>query len=339
MTAGSTRYFKLVSWLSGYARRVPNEWSRRRFLAIAAGVAAVAACSPKKPGAVADDGSVTIKHAFGETKVPAPPKRVVSAGYTEQDDLLAVGVVPIAVTNWWGDQPFGVWPWALPKLGQAQPEVLSLADGIQLDKIAALKPDLIVATNAGVDKDTYTKLTAIAPTIPQSGQDAFFEPWKDQAAAIAKAVFKFDEMGALVKGIDDKFTAAATNNQQFSGKKVLLLEGSIVDDAVHALTPSWRSEFLTQMGFAVPDTGDGVISRDKMESVLNAADVLIWNTESDDQQNALLADPTIAKLTATTTQRNIFTGKDLAGAIAFASPLSYPQVADQLTPALAKALS
>src|SRR5512132_3937066 len=124
-------------------------------------VAAVAACSPEKPGAVAKDGSVTVKHLFGETKVPAPPKRVVSAGFTDQDDLLAVGVVPIAVTNWWGDQPFGVWPWALPKLGGAQPEVLDLNDGIQVDRIAALKPDLIVATTAGVDQDTYNKLSEI----------------------------------------------------------------------------------------------------------------------------------------------------------------------------------
>ncbi len=301
-------------------------------------VAAVAACSPEKPGAVAQDGSVTVKHMFGETKIPAAPKRVVSAGYTEQDDLLAVGVVPIAVTNWWGDQPFGVWPWAQPKLGGAQPEVLDLTNGIQIDRIAALKPDLIVATNAGVDEDTYKKLSEIAPTIPQSGQDAFFEPWKTQAAAIGQAAFKFDEMAALVKAVDDKFTEIAKNNPQFSGKKVLLLEGAIVDDAVHTLTPGWRSEFLTQMGFSIPDIGGSAIARDKIGLALDGTDVLIWTTESDDQQTALLADPTVAKLKATINNRNVFTGKDLAGAIAFGSPLSYQAVADQLTPALAKAL-
>ncbi len=300
-------------------------------------VVAVAACSPKKPGAIAKDGSVTVKHMFGETKVPAAPKRVVSAGYTEQDDLLAVGVIPVAVTNWWGDQPFGVWPWAQPKLGGAQPEVLDLTNGIQIDRIAALKPDLIVATNAGVDEDTYKKLSEIAPTIPQSGQDAFFEPWKNQAAAIGQAAFKFDEMAALVKAVDDKFTEIAKNNPQFSGKKALLLEGAIVDDAVHVLTPRWRSDFLSQMGLAIPDIG-GTITRDQMAPMLDSADVLIWTTESDDQQAALLADPTIAKLKATTGDRNVFTGKDLAGAIAFASPLSYPVVADQLPPAVAKVL-
>jgi len=303
-----------------------------------AGVAAVAACSKQKPGEVAKDGSVTVKHLFGETKVPAPPKRVVSAGFTEQDDLLAVGVVPIAVTNWFGDQPLGVWPWALPKLGDAKPDVLSLADGMQIDKISTLKPDLIVATNAGLDKDTYDKLSQIAPTIAQSGQEAFFEPWKDQAAAISQAVFKFDEMAGLVKAIEDKFTETGKNNPQFAGRKALLLEGALIDDSVHVLTPGWRSDFLTQMGLVIPPTGDSTISRDKMEGVLNQADVLIWATESDDQQAALLADPTIAKLKATMRQRNVFTGKDLAGAIAFSSPLSFPFVADQLPPALAKVL-
>ena len=67
-----------------------------------------------------------------------------------------------------------------------------------------------------------------------------------------------------------------------------------------------------------------------MAVVLDAADVLIWTTESDEEQAALLADPTVAQLTATTAERNVFTGKELAGAIAFASPLSYPVVADQL---------
>ena len=197
-----------------------------------AGVAVVAACGSDKPGTVAEDGSVTVTHVFGETRIPSPPKRVVSAGFTEHDDLLAVGIVPIAVTDWFGGEPFGVWPWAQPKLGGAQPVVLSLADGIQIDQIAGLTPDLIVATNAGLDQDTYTKLSEIAPTIAQSGQDAFFEPWKDQATIIGQAVFKADEMTNLIAGVDDKFATAGKNNPQFSGKKVLLLQGTFVGDSV-----------------------------------------------------------------------------------------------------------
>jgi iron complex transport system substrate-binding protein len=313
--------------------------SRRSFLTITAGAALVAACGKPKPGEVAKDGSTTVKHIFGETKIPAPPKRVVSAGFTEQDDLLAVGVVPIAITDWFGGEPFGVWPWAQSKLGGAQPVVLNSADGIQVDQIASLKPDLIVATNAGLDQDTYTKLSAIAPTIAQSGPDAFFEPWKDQATAIGQAVFKHDDMTRLIAAVDDKFTAVAQNNPQFAGKEVLLVGGTFYQDSVRVTTPGWRTEFLTKMGFTVPDTGGGLVPRDKMASVLDGADVLIWTTESDEEQTALLADPIVAKLRATVQRRNIFTGKDLAGAIAFASTLSYPVVADQLPPLIAKALA
>ena len=152
---------------------------------------------------------------------------MVSAGYNEQDDLLAVGVVPVAVTNWFGDQPFGVWPWAQPKLGTAQPVVLDLSNGIQIDQIATLKPDLIVATNAGLDADTYAKLSAIAPTVAQSGEDAFFEPWKDQANIIGQAVFKDADMGKLISDLDDKFVNAGKSNASFSGKKVFMVRGAI----------------------------------------------------------------------------------------------------------------
>lgn len=300
-------------------------------------MALVAACSTQKPGEVAKDGSTKVRHLFGDTTIPGPPQRVVSAGFTEQDDLLALGVVPIATTEWFGGEPFAVWPWAQPKLGPAQPTVLDLTDGIQVDKIAALKPDLIVATNAGLDADTYAKLSEFAPTIAQSGPDAFFEPWRDQATLIGQAVFQNDAMTGLIAGVDDKFKAVATNNPQFAGKRALLLGGTLFRDSVQART-GWRTEFLTQMGFTVPATPD-LIPRDDIASVLDAADVLIWTTESDQERDALLADPAIAGLKASTRNRHVFTTKELAGAIAFASPLSYPLVADQLPTLLSRTLA
>ncbi|HZA09273.1 ABC transporter substrate-binding protein [Mycobacterium sp.] len=322
--------------------------SRRGFLgaAGAAGLLAAAACGSNESGK-GPAGAVTVKHQFGETTVPSPPKRVVSAGFTEQDNLLAVGVVPIAVTNWWGDQPFAVWPWAQPKLGAAQPVVLSLTDGLQFDQIATLKPDLIVATNAGLDQDGYKRLSAIAPTIAQtSGQPPFFEPWKAQANAIGQAVFQADQMRSLVAQIDNRFTELGKTNPQFGGKKVLILQGTFYQDNVIATRKGWRTEFLNQMGIDVPDTIDAFkvddrafLPRDQAVEALDAADALIWKTESDDEEKRLVADPMFQRLKATKQNRNLFTGKDLSGAIAFSSPLSLPVVADQLTPMLSKVLS
>ncbi|MEX3643923.1 ABC transporter substrate-binding protein [Mycolicibacterium porcinum] len=316
---------------------MPTTWSRRGFFTVSAAMALVAACSTQKPGEVRKDGSVTVRHLFGDTNIPGPPKRVVSAGFTEQDDLLALGVVPVATTEWFGGEPHAVWPWAQPKLGGAQPTVLSLTDGIQVDEIKALNPDLIVAANAGLDADTYAKLSEIAPTIAQSGPDAFFEPWRDQATLIGQALFQNDAMTGLIAGVDDRFKAVAASNPRFAGKKAMLLAGTLFRDGVQTQT-GWRTEFLTQMGFVIPPTPE-LIPRSDFASVLDAADVLIWTTESDQERDALLADPTIAELRATTRKRHVFTPKDLAGAIAFASPLSYLVVADQLPPLLNQALT
>lgn len=312
---------------------------------MAAGLLIATACSTKKPSTTSPT-AVTVKHFFGETTIQAPPKRVVSAGLTEQDDLLALGVVPIAVTNWWGDQPFAAWPWAQPRLGQAQPAVLTLDNGLDFDKIAALKPDLIVATNAGVDKDSYNRLSGIAPTIPQSDDHPFFEPWLLQAAAIGQAVFQIDQMKSLISDVGRKFTDAANANPQFKDKKAVLLQGSFSRDNVVA-TLGWRTDFLTQMGFVLPDAikqfgvddGRALVPRDKAVDALGTADVLIWTTQSDDEQARLTADPTFSQLRSTIAKRNVLTGEDLAGAIAFSSPLSLPLVAAQLPPMLAKVVS
>jgi iron complex transport system substrate-binding protein len=301
--------------------------------------------SPKPPPGNPGGGSVTITHLFGQTVIKEPPKRVVSAGYTEQDDLLALGVVPIAVTNWFGDQPFAVWPWAQQKLGSAQPVVLSLDNGIQVDQIAGLKPDLIVAINAGVDADTYQKLSAIAPTVPQSGGDAFFEPWQDQATAIGQAVFQADQMKLLIDGTDKQFAALAQKNPQWKNKKVLLMQGTLWQGTIVATVAGWRTDFLAEMGLVIADSINAfatdhraVIPRDHIKAVLDSADLVIWTTESPDDQKALLADPDVAASQATTQNRHIFTSKDQSGAIAFSSPLSYPLVADQLPPQIGKIL-
>ena len=325
-----------------------EHWNRRGFLraGAAAGLlvfAAPAACSSHKPShaSTGGGGPLTITHAFGETTIPEPPKRVVSAGFTGQDDLLALGIVPVAVTNWFGDQPFGVWPWAQPKLGNAKPVVLSLDNGIQVQQIGGLKPDLIVATDAGLDQDTYQKLAAIAPTLAQSDGDAFFEPWKDQAKAIGQAVYQSGQITSLINGVEKGFTAVADQHPQFKNKRVVLLQGTLHDDNVVATT-GWRTEFLTQMGLTISESiaplavnqERAFISRDKIKSVLGAADLLIWTTESDKDQADLLANPDVAELRS----RSVFTTKDQAGAIAYASPLSYPLVADQLPPLIANIL-
>jgi iron complex transport system substrate-binding protein len=123
----------------------------------------VAGCASVPPAAS------TVSHKFGETVVPARPKRVVSLGYTDQDAILAFGVVPVAVRHAFGPEEDAIFPWADAAAGEARPVILPRR-GIDFEQIAALQPDLIMAVTAGLDQQEYDTLSRIAPTVAQPAE-------------------------------------------------------------------------------------------------------------------------------------------------------------------------
>nr|WP_314142457.1 ABC transporter substrate-binding protein [uncultured Rhodococcus sp.] len=292
---------------------------------------------------------VTVEHAFGETVVPEEPTRIVVAGYTEQDTVLALGVVPVGVTEWYGDQPYATWPWAQAALGDAQPEVLSATgDGFEEEKIAALEPDLIIATNAGLTEDTYDRLSDIAPTLAQSdASTAYFEPWDVQAEKIGRALGKKTEVDALIDGVNQKFADAAAAHPEFAGRKAIFLQNAFYEGKAIAYQDGLSTDFLTELGFVIPDDVDAYVPADgggqasiplENLSVLNAADVLIWGTESPGDRAELEKEPVYDALEPVEDGNLVFTDGVTAGAIYFTSVLSLPYVIDKLAPALDEAL-
>src|SRR4051794_23558711 len=84
--------------------------------------------APQAAGSQGGAFPVTIKNKYGDTVVERAPKRVVTVGLVEQDALLALGVVPVATTEWFGEKPGALFPWAKARLGDhdnaAVPQVL-----------------------------------------------------------------------------------------------------------------------------------------------------------------------------------------------------------------------
>src|SRR6185436_17073350 len=142
---------------------------------------------------------VTIEHKYGSTTITAAPKRIVVAGLREQDSLLALGVVPVATTEWYGNHPGAIFPWAEQALGDApKPEVLSFTDGIQFEKIAALRPDLILAVYSGLTQKEYDTLSKLAPTVAQPpGQVDWGSSWQDEITTVGRAIGKPKEAEKL----------------------------------------------------------------------------------------------------------------------------------------------
>lgn len=327
------------------------------FLALAVTAAALTACAPAAENAdgaapAAEDGAfpVTVEHAYGETEISEQPQRVVTVGYTEQDTLWALGIEPVGVTEWYGGYDFASWPWADEARGDSEPEVLGTSDGLDFEAIALLDPDLIIGTNAGMTEEDYDRLSEIAPTVAHSGDySMYFEPWDVQTLQIGKAVGRTEDAQKLVDDIDARFADAAESHPEFADASVVFLQNAIYDGSAIAYQDGLSTDFLTDLGFSIPSEIDAYAPEDESGGqayipvenldVLNAADVLIWGTESDDDIAALEAEPFVTAIDAMKNGSVVYTDGVTAGAIYFTSPLSLPYVIDALVPALADAIA
>lgn len=319
-------------------------------LVLAALVAAGLATACSEVDRSATEASAAVEHKFGTTVVPADPERVVSVGITEQDTLLALGVVPVGVTEWYGEQPYATWPWAQDELGDATPEVLSTIDGFEYEKIAALDPDLIIGVNAGLDQAAYDRLSAIAPTVAQPvGALDYFPLWDVQTMQVGKAVGKPDEAAALVAEIKQQFADAAAEHPEFAGVKAVFLQAPYYEGSAIAYQDGLSTDFLTDLGFVIPQEIDAFAPADDsggqayipLENlgVLSSADVLIWANEDAAARTELEAQPLYRTLDPVSGGNLVFTGDVLAGAIYFTTPLSLPYVLEELVPLLEKAVA
>ncbi|PJF38194.1 MAG: ABC transporter substrate-binding protein, partial [Phototrophicales bacterium] len=144
---------------------------------------------------LAQDSSVfpvTIEHKFGSTTITKKPERIVVLGYTEQDIYFALGEKPVAVREWFGEVPHGIFPWAVEAAGDAEPIVLNMPYGsLNYEAILELQPDLISAVDAGITQEEYERLSQIAPTLAQTDDYIDFgTPWQEATRLIGKAIGK-----------------------------------------------------------------------------------------------------------------------------------------------------
>jgi iron complex transport system substrate-binding protein len=290
---------------------------------------------------------VTVAHKYGATTVESEPKRIVVVGLTEQDVVLQLGFTPVATTEWYGKQPYAVWPWAQKALGDAKPEVLSTSDGFEFERIAALHPDLIIGTNSGMKRADYDKLSALAPTIaPPKGEGAYFSPWDIQTQMIADALGRHDEGKQLIADVKARFAKAAAEHPEFAGKTATFAQNGFYSGLLYVYPEGVNTEFLTYLGFAMnPEVNklphkpseQATVSQEQLPVI--DADVIVFATEEPKDVDNFMKVPTFRSLDAVKHHRAVFTDGTLAGAIYFMTPLSLDYVLEHLTPQLADAVA
>jgi iron complex transport system substrate-binding protein len=288
-----------------------------------------------------------VEHKYGTTTVPAKPRRIVAVGLTEQDTILALGYKPIATSEWYGNQPYAVWPWARAALGDSKPTVLKTDDGFNFEAIAALRPDLIVGVSSGMTEEDYEKLSRLAPTIaPPKGGTLYFSPWDDQVELIAAALGKPDQGRALVQGIKDDYAKVAAAHPEFRGKTATFVQNGFYNGLIYAYPDGLATDFLTMLGFKINPKLTPLIKKEGEQVGISAerldvleADVIVFATEKPADLPALKKVPTFNKLAAVSEHRTVYTDGTLAGALYFLSPLSLPYALDRLTPQLEAAVA
>ncbi|MFC7308483.1 ABC transporter substrate-binding protein [Streptomyces monticola] len=123
---------------------------------------AKAAADTAKMGTSAKPGEFprTVEHALGKTEIKAKPKRVVVLDVGELDNVVSLGVKPVGYAPTEGDD--GI-PGYLKK-DAGSPKDVGTINALNLEAIAALKPDLILGSELRAAK-MYPQLAKIAPTV------------------------------------------------------------------------------------------------------------------------------------------------------------------------------
>lgn len=140
----------------------------------------ITACAGSQPATEPRPDDRVVTHAMGETRVPAEPRRVVVLDTGELDAALALGIKPVGM----------VVPDAAPSLPDYLGErvrdvpVVGTIGNPDLERIAALKPDLILSSKVR-NADQYDMLSQLAPTV---FSETVGKTWKENLTLNAQAL-------------------------------------------------------------------------------------------------------------------------------------------------------
>ena len=224
----------------------------------------LAACGRSKSASSTTSGkTISIKHVYGTTEVPADATKVATVAWANQDVLLALGIMPLGFSKqtWGVTDGSGMLPWTKEKVdeltanGAAQPKLFDDDGGVKINPQAvnATKPEVILAVYSGMSKEEYETLSKIAPTVAYP-KVAWGTPWRETIAINATAVGKKTEGDTLVADLEKQVADAVAKHPQIKGKAAAFCytaEGDATKFGYYT-TADPRTAFLPDLGMKVP---------------------------------------------------------------------------------------
>jgi len=314
-------------------------------LALAAALAACGSGEETSTAAGATGASeaafpVAIENHHGDVTIPAQPRRVVALDFDSADAAIALGVVPVAMAAV-DYVPGKVQPWTRAALDGREVELFPYVDGPPLEKIAALRPDVILAANSYGLERAWPELNRIAPVVAGQGVEGT-DRWQLVTERIGAALGREAEAERLIADTERRVADARAESPQLEGKTVILF--NLYEDDAWAITRGDASiTFLEQLGLELSPAiagqrgvdGRVAISPERFDML--DADVLMGTSMSGDVADELRDVPTFRRLDVV--RRGAFVGLDLVDAtsLAFPSALSIAYGIEEVVPRIAAA--
>ncbi len=335
---------------------------RHLALAVSLGALALTGCSTGSTDgddagtsttkAEADAFPVTIEHAFGETTIEKEPKRVATLGWSDQDQAVALGVVPVGATKLtWGGNSAGSSDWfdaAVKDMGAKAPVRYDDSDGAPIDEVAKLSPDVILATNSGITKQEYAKLSKIAPVVAYP-EAPWVTPWQTSLETVAKALGRSDKAEEVEEKTQNEIDEAKEEHPELAGKSLIfgyLTTTDLSQIGIYAPQDP-RVSFMHDLGLedapAVasaikPGQFYGTVSAEKASDL--RSDVFLTWSEGPDDMKTFTNDRLLGKIPAISAG-NAYAEKEkpISLAVTNPTPLSIPVIIDEFVPEVSKAVN
>ena len=292
---------------------------------------------------------VTIEHAFGETTVDEEPQRVVTLGWTDQDMVLSLGVVPVGSTKLtWGGNEAGSSAWfdaKLEEVGGEQPVRLDDTDGTPVDEVAELAPDLILATNSGITQKEYDKLSKIADVVAYPGAP-WVTPWDTSLEMVGQALGRSDLAADVAEQTEQVVAEGREEHPELEGTSVVFAYLTAADLSTIGIygAEDNRVRTLTEFGMTNPPIVEEVVEEGQFYGTVSAerassveSDVLLTYAEKDSDLETFAEDPLLGEIPALASG-NAYAevDKHVGLAITNPSPLSMPYIVDTFLPKVAE---
>ncbi|MHA6483117.1 stalk domain-containing protein [Paenibacillus sp. strain BS8-2] len=220
----------------------------------------------------------SFKHAWGTATLTSVPKRVVVLFNGGVDIAVTLGIKPVGAVESYIQQPF--YEYIRPKLIGTK----TLGDETQpnVESIAALKPDVIIATEWRHEK-IYAQLSKIAPTVVTPD----LADWQDNLDIMSRVVNKEEIANTFLADWDKKVAEFKRKvPSSVKGKAISIIRIN-PNGSARAYNEGFAYKIFQELGFATPAqqkaTGTTIINVSSYEqmSLLDGDYIFDFTTDWD----------------------------------------------------------